>query len=110
MNDPSHSKLDKYLGPLNGPQTMGRRLPFWLGFIGIIILLALAPEFLRRYDIINFSNFLISGFLALSLSLIWGYCGILSLGQAAFFGIGGYAYGVVALNLLNQHGNSWPSI
>ena len=106
MNSSSHSKLDKYLGPLNGPQTMGRRLPFWLGFITIIVLLALAPEYLRRYDIINFSNFLISGFLALSLSLIWGYCGVLSLGQAAFFGIGGYAYGIVALNLLNQHGNT----
>jgi ABC-type branched-subunit amino acid transport system permease subunit len=85
---------------------MGRRLPFWLGFIAVIVLLALAPEYLRRYDIINFSNFLISGFLALSLSLIWGYCGVLSLGQAAFFGIGGYAYGIVALNLLNQHGNT----
>ena len=44
--------------------------------------------------------------LALSLCLIWGYCGILSLGQAAFFGIGGYAYGVVALNFLKSHGNT----
>jgi ABC-type branched-subunit amino acid transport system permease subunit len=85
---------------------MGRGVPFWVGFIAIVTVLALCPEFLRRYDIINFSNFLISGFLALSLSLIWGYCGILSLGQAAFFGIGGYAYGIVALNLLNSHGNT----
>jgi len=100
------SILDKYLGPLNGPQTMGRGIPFWVGFLVIVAVLALGPEFLSRYQIINFSNFLISGFMALSLCLIWGYCGVLSLGQAAFFGIGGYAYGIVAINLLNAHGNT----
>ncbi len=100
------SVLDKYLGPLNGPQTMGRGIPFWVGFLVIVAVLALGPEFLSRYQIINFSNFLISGFMALSLCLIWGYCGILSLGQAAFFGVGGYAYGIVAMNLLNAHGNT----
>ena len=100
------SVLDRYLGRLNGPQTLGRGVPFWIGFVILIVALALSPEFLSRYQIINFSNFLISGLLALSLGLIWGYCGILSLGQAAFFGIGGYAYGIIALNLLNDHGNT----
>jgi len=42
----------------------------------------------------------------MSLCLIWGYGGILSLGQAAFFGIGGYAYGIVGMNLIRAHGNS----
>ncbi|MDS9469651.1 branched-chain amino acid ABC transporter permease [Paracoccus sp. MBLB3053] len=37
--------------------------------------------------------------LALSLALIWGFSGILSFGQTAFFGIGGYAYAVLALNI-----------
>ena len=98
--------LDRWLGPLNGPQTLGRGAPFWLTFLAAVALLAVAPNFLSRYDVINFSNFLISGLLALSLGLIWGYCGILSLGQAAFFGLGGYAYGIVAMNLLNAHGNT----
>jgi branched-chain amino acid transport system permease protein len=79
---------------------------FWLGFLVLVVLVFLSPEVLSRYQIINFSNFLISGLLALSLALIWGYCGILSLGQAAFHGIGGYAYGIIALNLLNSHGNT----
>ncbi|MGD9536374.1 MAG: branched-chain amino acid ABC transporter permease [Alphaproteobacteria bacterium] len=100
------SRLDRWLGPLNGPQTLGRGAPFWLCFVAVVALLAVAPSFLSRYDVINFSNFLISGLLALSLALIWGYCGILSLGQAAFFGIGGYAYGIVAMNLLKAHGNT----
>ncbi len=100
------SVLDKYLGRLNGPQTIGRGVPFWTCFLAVVVVLALCPEFLSRYEIINFSNFLISGFLALSLCLLWGYCGVLSLGQAAFFGVGGYTYGIVALNLLNAHGNT----
>ncbi|RDD68385.1 branched-chain amino acid ABC transporter permease [Paracoccus versutus] len=41
------------------------------------------------------------GILALSLALIWGFGGILSFGQTAFFGIGGYAYAVLALNIGN---------
>jgi urea ABC transporter permease protein UrtC len=40
------------------------------------------------------------GILALSLDLIWGYVGLLSFGQAAFFGLGGYAYAIAAMNLL----------
>ncbi len=32
--------------------------------------------------------------LALALDLVWGYCGILSLGHGAFFALGGYAMGM----------------
>lgn len=32
------------------------------------------------------------GLFAMSLDLMWGYCGLLSFGQAAFFGLGAYAY------------------
>ena len=106
IGDDQSSVLDRYLGRLNGPQTIGRGVPFWTCFLAVVAVLALCPEFLSRYEIINFSNFLISGFLALSLCLLWGYCGVLSLGQAAFFGVGGYTYGIVALNLLNAHGNT----
>ena len=104
--DKSNAWLDRYLGLLNGPQTMGRGTVFWLGFVIVVGLVFFAPKYLSRYEIISFSNFMISGFLALSLSLLWGYCGILSLGQAAFYGIGGYTYGIVALNLLNTQGNT----
>jgi branched-chain amino acid transport system permease protein len=98
--------LDRWLGRLNGPQTMGSGPVFWLGFLALVAVMAALPNWVSRYQIINFSNFLISGLLALSLALIWGYCGILSLGQAAFFGIGGYAYGIVGLNLMRAHGNT----
>lgn len=44
--------------------------------------------------------------LALSVAFVWGYAGIFSFGQAAFFGIGGYAYAAAAINL----GDSTPAI
>ncbi len=109
QNNPS-SILDKYLGRLNGPQTIGRGVPFWCGFLAIVALIAASPEFVSRYELITFSNILISGFLALSLCLLWGYGGVLSLGQAAFFGIGGYTYGIVGLNLMEAHGNTYIAV
>ena len=48
---------------------------------------------------INGSIYASYGILALSLALIWGYAGILSFGQAAFFGLAGYVYAVAGLNL-----------
>lgn len=39
--------------------------------------------------------------LALSMSFLWGYVGILSFGQTIFFGLGGYAYAIIALNTGN---------
>ncbi len=91
---------------LNGPQTLGRGPGFWGGFVIVVAAIALSPLVLGRFQIINFSNFLVSGLLALSLGLIWGYCGVLSLGQAAFLGIGGYAYGITAINFITDHGNT----
>jgi len=41
----------------------------------------------------------IYGLLALSFTFVWGHAGIFSFGQAAFFGVGGYAYGVTGINL-----------
>lgn len=96
----------RYLGNLNGPHEMGHSRGFWLGFVLIVAVAAAAPQFLSRYELLNFSNFLTNVFLALGLCLIWGFCGILSLGQAAFAGIGGYAYGVVGINLIEAYGNT----
>ena len=98
--------LLRWLGRFDGPQTIGSGPVYWFSWLVIVAGLALLPSELSRYQVINFSNFMISGLLALSLCLIWGYCGVLSLGQAAFFGIGGYAYGIVALNLLRSNGNT----
>jgi ABC-type branched-subunit amino acid transport system permease subunit len=83
----------------NGPQTLGNSPLFWICWLAVVIALIVFPLFGSRYHVLTASNFLISTILAMSLCLIWGYCGILSLGQAAFYCIGGYAYGIVAMNL-----------
>lgn len=48
---------------------------------------------------IQWTSWALYGLLALSLTLVWGHAGIFSFGQAAFFGVGGYVYGVVGINL-----------
>lgn len=62
----------------------------------IVFLLAyFIPIFINPYKVNVFSYFMTSILLTLSVSLIWGLTGIFSFGQAAFFGIGGYAYGII---------------
>ncbi|WP_082560888.1 urea ABC transporter permease subunit UrtC [Devosia sp. Root685] len=42
--------------------------------------------------------------LALALDLVWGYCGILSLGHSAFFALGGYAMGMYLMRQIGTRG------
>jgi len=42
--------------------------------------------------------------LALAIDLIWGYCGILSLGHGAFFALGGYAMGMYLMRQIGSRG------
>src|SRR4030095_1651870 len=46
------------------------------------------------------SQILITGLFALSLDLILGYAGIVSLGHAAFFGLGAYVAGLLAIRVV----------
>ncbi|MGB3665352.1 MAG: urea ABC transporter permease subunit UrtC, partial [Bermanella sp.] len=46
------------------------------------------------YTLTLTGKYLCYALLALSVDLIWGYCGILSLGHGAFFALGGYAMGM----------------
>jgi ABC-type branched-subunit amino acid transport system permease subunit len=56
------------------------------------------PQLLDLFNLIQLTVFIVMAILTLSLALIWGYAGILCFGQAAFFGLGGYAYALAALN------------
>jgi urea transport system permease protein len=77
-----------------------------LGFavVGAILLVVmpllnlLPPEdswfHLSDFSLNRFGKFLAFAILALGLDLIWGYTGILSLGQGVFFGLGAYCMGM----------------
>jgi ABC-type branched-subunit amino acid transport system permease subunit len=66
--------------------------------VGVLLLLAL-PRLLDLHALINATIFASLAILALSLAFVWGFAGILSFGQAAFFGMGGYTYAVAGINL-----------
>ena len=51
-----------------------------------------------------FGKYICYALLALSIDLIWGYCGILSLGHGAFFALGGYAMGMYLMRQIGARG------
>ncbi|WP_376772184.1 branched-chain amino acid ABC transporter permease [Phyllobacterium trifolii] len=89
---------------LEGPQTLGRGRRFWAGFALVVAAASAYPLFADGYDVGNNVYFFNWIFMALGLCLIWGYGGSLSFGQTAFFGIAGYAYGVLTINLGDAYG------
>jgi len=49
-------------------------------------------------------KYLCYALLALSIDLVWGYCGLLSLGHGAFFALGGYAMGMHLMRMIGDRG------
>ena len=65
---------------------------------------ASSPFHVSAYGLTLIGKYLCYALLALSVDLIWGYCGILSLGQAAFFSLGGYAMGMYLMREIGPRG------
>ena len=70
-----------------------------LVFLLVLPLLNVVPAeeswlHLSDFRLNQFGKFLAFAILALGLDLIWGYCGVLSLGQGVFFGLGAYCMGM----------------
>lgn len=80
----SHPRLTNWIRLLNGSQTLGRGRGFWAGFLLIVVLAGLYPAFTDAWAVGNTAYFFCWIFMALGLSLIWGYSGALSFGQTAF--------------------------
>ena len=83
---------------LEGPQTLGRGPLFWSAACAVLIAALAYPLLADGYTVGNTVYFFTWAFMALGLCLVWGYGGTLSFGQTAFFGLSGYAYGVLTLN------------
>jgi len=56
------------------------------------------------YQLTLCGKYLTYALLALSVDLVWGYCGILSLGHGAFFALGGYAMGMYLMRQIGTRG------
>jgi branched-chain amino acid transport system permease protein len=58
----------------------------------------------------NTAYFFTWTFMAMGLSLIWGHGGTLSFGQTAFFGLSGYVYGIISINLGAAYGLTFTAL
>jgi branched-chain amino acid transport system permease protein len=96
--------LSRIFRRLEGPQTMGKGRVFWSAFCLVLAAALAYPLFADGYDVGNSTYFLNWTFMALGLSLIWGYGGSLSFGQTAFFGVAGYSYGILTINFGTAYG------
>lgn len=99
-------RMPRLFGAFEGPHTIGASPKFWGGLFVVLALIFLYPLVTSQYAVLTTTVLFIWVFLALSLNLIWGYTGIFSFGQTAFFGIGGYTFGVVGINLLEITGGT----
>ena len=96
-------------------QTSFRKTELWGIGIGAIIILGLLPAlnaFAPQSSAFHISDFTINLYgkylcyavLAISVDLLWGYTGLLSLGQCLFFALGGYAFGMHLMLLIGKLG------
>ncbi len=72
-----------------------------------VLHLALPPTsafHVPAYMVALVGKYLCYALLALALDLVWGYCGILSLGHGAFFALGGYAIGMYLMRQIGSRG------
>jgi len=102
---------------LRGDQQRSAWRPgFWVGFLtcaGALVLAVPAlnfwvppnsPAALPDYLVPLLGKYLCYALLALSLDLVWGYAGILSLGHGAFFALGGYCMGMYLMRQIGTRG------
>src|SRR5512143_203659 len=86
-----------------------RKLEF--GAIAAIALLLIvvfpllnAQGLLSNFTINLWGKYLCYALLAISVDLLWGYTGLLSLGQAMFFSLGGYMMGMYLMRMIGSLG------
>jgi urea transport system permease protein len=93
-------------------------LPEGRGLLFLAILAALAvlvpvgnllvppgsPFHISTGTVVLLGKYLCYAMLAVALDLVWGYCGILSLGHGAFFALGGYAMGMYLMRQIGTRG------
>jgi len=76
--------------------------------VAVPILNLLVPEtsplHVSTFTVTLLGKYMSFAMLALSVDLIWGYCGILTLGHGAFFALGGYAMGMYLMRQIGDRG------
>ena len=87
-----------------------RRFFIILGLVTVFVpaLNVFVPEssifHVSTFTVTLLGKYLCFAMLALAVDLIWGYCGIMSLGHGAFFALGGYAMGMYLMRQIGERG------
>jgi urea transport system permease protein len=108
---------------MNKPPITSRvHLPILI--IGAVFLVVVMPTlnalgYISNFTLGNWGKYLCYGILAISIDLLWGYTGLLCLGQALFFSLGGYMMGMHLMRMIGGEGmptflsmvgrTEWPS-
>ncbi len=79
---------------------------WWLPSLLVVVGFAATSFWIDPYLAYIATSWVIFGLLGLSLDLVWGRGGFLSLGQTALYGLGGYAGSIAAINFAPMSGNS----
>ena len=96
-------------------QNKFRQAELWGIAIGAILIIGVLPALnafvpetsafhLSDFTINLYGKYLCYAVLAISVDLLWGYTGLLSLGQCLFFALGGYAFGMHLMLLIGKLG------
>jgi branched-chain amino acid transport system permease protein len=88
--------------------TTGRRRLLTTALAVVVVLVA--SGFVNDFRAQQWTQWLAYCLLALSFSWVWGHGGIFSFGQAAFFGLGGYTYGIVAINVMPDTNETFTAV
>ncbi|MGT2429496.1 urea ABC transporter permease subunit UrtC [Cupriavidus basilensis] len=99
--------------PERQPLFSGRR---WAALLAIALLVGIGvpvcalllpeghPMHLSAYALTLIGKIMCFALAAIALDLVWGYCGILSLGHGLFFALGGYAMGMYLMRAIGREG------
>ena len=89
-----------------GGQVMLAVLVFTVTLVAVLNLAVPASSALHlsTYAVTLIGKYLTYALLAVAVDLVWGFCGILSLGHAAFFALGGYAMGMYLMRQIGTRG------
>ena len=114
-SDEQRAELSGFaLGLPPRPALLSRRA--WQALIALILVIGIGvplsalvlPEtstfHLSAYAMTIAGKFMCYAIAALALDLVWGYCGILSLGHGLFFALGGYAIGMYLMRSIGHEG------
>src|SRR6202162_6189484 len=91
-----------------------KKWELWIGAVATVFLLFVSPGLnanpegmwlhVSNFPINLYGKYLCYGILAISVDLLWGYTGLLSLGQCLFFALGGYAFGMHLMLMIGKLG------